>query len=197
MDLIFDAAFGMGLFQLCRRELDPAEEQLQQAYACAQRLGDPVKIARAANYLMVLARMRGQIEQVSAFIPVILSTTWAGPMADYTPQVKASQAWLAWRKGDLPASKTMGLESLAMLDRAPIKHPFYWTTLGPLMAVALAENDLSAARDYAERLLEPTQIRLPADLEQMLEQALQATEEHEAQSKFEQAVALAQGYGYL
>lgn len=197
LDLILDAAFGMGLFQLCRRELSPAEEHLQQAYACAQRLGDPVKIARAANYLMMLARMRGQIEQVNDYIPVILSTTWAGPMADYTPQVRASQAWLAWRKGDLSAAKTLGLESLAMLDRMPIKQPFYWTTLGPLLAVALAENDLSAARDYAERLLEPAQIRLPDDLEQTLEQALQTTEEHLAQTKFEEAVSLARGYGYL
>lgn len=197
IDLIFDAAFGLGLLHLCRRELSPAEENLQQAYAYAQRLGDPVKISRAANYLMMLARMRGLIEQVDAYIPIILSTTWAGPMADYTPQVKASQSWLAWRKGDLAAAKALGLESLAMLDRAPIKYPFYWTTIGPLLAVALAENDPSSARNYAERLLEPTQIPLPDDLEQMLEQALHTTEDHLAQTKFELAMALAQGYGYL
>ncbi len=197
IDLIYDATFGVGFFHLCRRELAAGEEKLQQAYALAQQLGDPVRIARAANYLMVLARMRGQVEQVNAYLPIILSTTWAGPMADYTPQVKASQSWLAWLQGDLTAAKALGLESLAMFDRIPIKQPFYWTTLWPLLAVALAETDLVVARDYAQHLLDPTQIRLPADLEQTLEQALQAKTAHAAQSKFAQAVALAQGYGYL
>ncbi len=197
IDLIFDTLFGPGFFRLFRRELDAAEERLQQAYACAQQMGDPLRIARAANYLMILARMRGHAAQVGAYFPIILSTTWAGPMADYTAQVKASQAWLAWRNGELATAKALGLESLTMLNRAPVKFPFYWTTLGPLLAVALAEADLASAHDYARQLLDPTQMRLPADLEQALEQALQTADEQAAQSKFAQVVALMQSYGYL
>jgi serine/threonine protein kinase/class 3 adenylate cyclase len=197
MDLIYDATFGQGFFHLCRRELAPAEEKLRQAYAYAQQLGDPLRIARGANYLMILARMRGQAAQVADYLPIIFSTTWAGPMADYTAQVKAAQSWLAWRKGDLLATQALGLESLAILHQMPIKFPFYWTTLWPLIAVALTEADLAAARDYAQQLLDPTQILLPADLEQTLKQALQAADEEAAQSKFTEAVALAQSYGYL
>jgi hypothetical protein len=197
IELIYDALFSLGFFHLFRRELDAAEEKMQLANAYAQQLGDPVRIARGAHYLMLVARMRGQTARVSEFLPIIQSTTWAGPMADYTPQIKASEAWLAWRAGDAATVKARGLESLALLDRLPIRFPFCWTTLWPLLAVALHESDLSAARDYAQRLIDPSQMRLPADLEQELGQAGQTQDAQLAQTHLTQALALAQGYGYL
>ena len=51
--------------------MDDAETHLHLCLDMAERMGDPVRISRAANYLMFAARMRGQVEVTQSYKAVV------------------------------------------------------------------------------------------------------------------------------
>jgi eukaryotic-like serine/threonine-protein kinase len=197
---IYDHHFTTGFFHLFRRELDDAEKQLHLCLAMAERMGDPIRISRAANYLMYAARMRGQPELAQRYFDTVLSTTWAGPMADYTYTVQGCQAWIAWRARKLAEARAVGIKAREAL-RGPFSHsPFYWIVYFPLLAVALAENQLAEAYEYVPPMLHPSQMIFPNDLAAQLETAVKAGEAADydtARAALAEAIRLATAYGYL
>ena len=197
---VYDHQFTAGLFHLVRRELNEAETRLRTCLDLAERMGDPVRISRAANYLMFLGRMRGQPEAAQRYFETVLSTTWAGPMSDYTFAVLACQSWIAWRAGKLTEARSYGMASKEKMLGLTIHYPFRWLTLFPLMGVAVAENQLAEAVEYAQLMLDPRQMIFPDDLTAALEVAVKLGEPEPldaARQLLTEALMLATKYGYL
>ena len=119
-------------------------------------------------------------------------------MPEYTGTAKANQAWIAWQAGELDLARDLGREALAFWRQLPAGHgsaPFQWLALWPLIAVALHEEQLSLAVNYARALLDPGQQRLPDALVTSLERAVQAWDEgapESARSLLRQSMTLAQ-----
>ncbi|MBL8203281.1 MAG: tetratricopeptide repeat protein [Blastocatellia bacterium] len=197
---IYDHHFTVGFFHFFRREVGEAEKHLYLCLELAERMGDPVRISRAANYLMFAARVRGQIEVTQSYFETVLSTTWAGPMADYTFTVQSCQSWIAWRAGKLEEARTYGLAARETI-LGPFQHyPFQWVVYFPLLAVAVTEKQMTEAYEYTRRMLDPEQILLPDDLTDALETAVKggvAGNDEAAQQAFATALTLATTYGYL
>jgi eukaryotic-like serine/threonine-protein kinase len=197
---LFDHHFTAGFFHLLRRELNEAETHLHTCFELAQRMGDPIRISRAGNYLMFAGRMRGQPEVVQSYFDIVLSTTWAGPVADYTFTVRACQSWIAWREGRLAEARSLGLKARETL-LGPFQHyPFQWFVYFPLIGVAVAEEQITEAIEYATLILDPKQMILPADLTAALEQAVQSCAQADlpaTQAALQEVVGLAVGYGFL
>ena len=194
-----DAYFGLGFYHLFRRELPEAEENLEAALALAERMGSPIHIARNANYLMFLARLRGQIEKARSYFPTIISNNWAGPMADYTTQVDACEAWIAWLSGDWETTEAKVQQAMERILRWWTTYPLKWTSAFPALGVAVKKKQTDKAAEWAQTLLEPDQMRLPDDLTAALARGVQlAPQDGEAAlAVFADGVSLAQGYGYL
>lgn len=195
-----DAWFGLGFFHLFRREFAAAEENMQVAFTLAERMGSPVHIARNANYLMVLARMCGQIEKAQRYFPTILAQTWAGPMADYTFSLKGCEAWIAWHQGDLETVEARVAEAQASYVIGEwATNPMKWGSLFPALGVAVTKKQLARMAEVAQELIAPTQLRLPDDLTAALEQGIQLAPQdaYNALAAFAESISLAQGYGYL
>jgi tetratricopeptide (TPR) repeat protein len=197
--LITDAHFGLGLTYLPRCDLDRADEHLRAALELTERTGDAVRKSRCLAYLMLLARMRGQVAETRGYIPQVLSTAGAGHV-NYTYFVKASLAWIAWHEGHLSEAREQGRESLELTQAFASGSPFKWTALWPLIGVALEEQNISEAIEYARDLFQPMQMRQPDALKEMLEAAIAASEQiqmEEARTQLERAMKLAQEMGYL
>ncbi|MBS1811693.1 MAG: hypothetical protein JST84_26265 [Acidobacteria bacterium] len=194
-----DAYFGLGFYHLFRRELPEAEENLRAAYALAERMGAPVHIARSANYLMFLARMRGQVEKARSYFPTILNNNWAGPMADYTVQVYACEAWMAWRAGDWDTTEAKVEAAIARIAHGWKVYPLKWTALFPALGAAVSKKQMEKAAEWAQLLLAPDQMALPADLTAVLETGIQLAgqDTDAALIAFAEAIQLGLGYGYL
>jgi tetratricopeptide (TPR) repeat protein len=197
------ARFVLGFSQLWAGDLDGAARQMQTAMALAERTGDVVHQSRCLTYLTILYRKRGELEKAHRYASRGLALATAAEMIEYVGTARANLAWLAWRAGDLPEAEEHGRAALATWHQLPASHAscaFQWTALWPLIGVALAHNHTAEASEHARALLEPTQQRLPDALTAVLEQAVTAWEQGEAeaaQAWLDRALVLAQELGYL
>jgi hypothetical protein len=198
--LIFDAQFNVGFFHLYRLEFDQVDEPFRACMEIVERTGDAIRKSRCVTYLMMLARMRGQVAKARSYIPQVLDLAWAGKMTNYTYTGKACLAWAAWREGDLAEAREQARASLELLQGPLVNYMTKWPALWPLLAVAFAEQNTSEAIEYARALLHPTQNRFPGMLTIVLEEAVAASEQNrmeDACTHLNRALELAQEMGYL
>jgi tetratricopeptide (TPR) repeat protein len=199
-NLIFDTQFQVGFLHLWRREFDQAEGPLRASMEITERTGDAVRKSRSVTYLMMLARMRGQVAEARNYIPQVLDMAWAGQMTNYTYTGKACLAWAAWREGDYAEVRGQARTGLELLHGHLANYPIKWLALLPLLAVAATGQNFSEAVEHARALLHPTQARLPETLNAALEAAIVAYEQNQAEevrAQLHRAMSLAQEMGYL
>jgi hypothetical protein len=197
------ARFVLGFSQLWAGDLDGASRQMQTALALAERTGDVVHQSRCLTYLTILYRRRGQVEQAHQYASRSLALATAAGMTEYVGTARANLAWLAWRDGDLSQAEEHGRAALGTWHQLPASHAscaFQWTALWPLISVALAHNRTAEASERARALLEPTQQLMPDALTAVVEQAVTAWDQGEAeaaQARLDQALVVAQELGYI
>lgn len=93
-----------------------------------------------------------------------------------------------------------GRASLEDRQRQQRANSFLWAGLWPLIGVALAQEKIADAVNYAGMLLDTTQQPPPEQLGTLLEAALQAWnagQQEEALALLQQAVPIAEEMGYL
>jgi len=197
------ARFMLGFSQLWCGNLDEAERQMQEALELAQRTGDVVHQSRCLTYLTILYRKGSHLDETRQYVSRSRAAASAARMVEYTGMAQANRAWLAWRDGDLAQAEADGRAALELWRQLPASHSscaFQWTALWPLIGVALAQSETTKASEYARALLDGTQQRLPASLEEALGLAVSAHDEGDtevARIHLAQAVELAQELGYL
>jgi hypothetical protein len=139
---------------------------------------------RCLVYGAVARRKLGDVNGVRALDAQIaeLEETFS-----YAGLIAANRAWLAWRDGDLEATKRWGAEAIADWNRVGRAGPtvFQWTARFPLLAVAVAERRHDDAEKQARAMLDERQQPLPDDLRSALEER-----------DFERALELAYERGY-
>lgn len=163
--------FALGFTLLWRGELKEAEEQLLAALAWDEQMGYAYEKTLSLTYLTVLCRQRGQVEQVRDYAAQALETATASDLPSYIATAHANLAWVDWRGKKYTEARTKAETALSLW---PSSYPFQWTALFPLIAVTLHRNQTASAIDYARRLCQPLQQRLPDALTTSLEQAIRA-----------------------
>jgi DNA-binding SARP family transcriptional activator len=194
------ARFFLGFAYLFYGDLDEAEAHIQAALAVGERAGDVVLQSRCLTYLTIVYRKRGQVEETSRYASraskVATSLHWPEDVA----MASANLAWVAWRQGNQSEAQATARAALEEWKALQVDYPFHWTALWPLISIALAQDQLSAAIDYARALLAPQQLVLPDALRTAIEAATQAWDSgrlEAARAHLQQAAALAGEMGYL
>jgi hypothetical protein len=107
-------------------------------------------------------------------------------------------AWIAYRNGRFTEVVALGDEVLTLWHDLPF--PLRWVILWPLLAMAVAQNNLEKAVVHAQALLHPIQQKLPERVTAVLQQAIIASEANQPQSTrnhLQQAIELAHETGHL
>jgi hypothetical protein len=92
------------------------------------------------------------------------------------------------------------IEAWGGLGKTQSVMPFHWFALFPLMGVALQEEEIEQAVQWAQHLITPPQQRLPDDLTTLLERAVAAGEKGQwnaTSDLLHQALRLARELHYL
>jgi DNA-binding SARP family transcriptional activator len=198
--LIGFSYFNLGFGYLWAGMLLEAEENFLQGNAIAEKTGDESTLVMSLTYLSVLYRKMGKVETARAVIARSLEQATRGERVMYTGMATANQAWLAWRDSNYTQVRMLGESALEQWSRIPIKYPFYWTALWPLIGVALMEDDLIDGVQHAKKLLSLDQQPPPRILAEMLEKSIQCWQERRpeaARLHLHEALSLAREMGYL
>ena len=194
------AQFGYGFTLLWNGRLEQAGAQLRAALHQARHIGLVLVETQCLVYLAIIARLRGQPEEARSFTMLTLEQAQASQRLDYVGIAHANLAWLAWRSGDLFTAKQQGAAALADWQEAATGNPFRWLALWPLIGVALKENRLEQALNYAAILLEDTQQPPPQTVRERLAGAFaawQAGNGLQARAHLDAAASVAVSRGYL
>jgi hypothetical protein len=166
----------------------------------AERTGDISLEARCLTYLTIVGRKRGQFDAVHAYAERSLQVAMAEHMPDYMGAAHANLAWLAWRAGNLPEARAHGQQALTAWRETSLVFASEWTALWPLIGVALTENQVAQAAEYARALLDQKQQRPPEVLEVALEATVRAADIGDLEAvrvAITHALSPARALGYL
>jgi class 3 adenylate cyclase/tetratricopeptide (TPR) repeat protein len=198
-------AYGWNLYALGRclvlhGDLDEAEESLNAALAIANRVGETALPLRCVSLLALTAVRRHDAVAVGALAPRAFEAAEATSWPEYVAMAAASLGWLAWREGRAADVEARAEEALALWANTKGWQPVHWICLWPLIAVRLGAGNVSEAVAASRQLLEPSQQRLPDELEPVVEAAVAAWDGDDrelAWAKLAQAVELAERLRYL
>jgi class 3 adenylate cyclase/tetratricopeptide (TPR) repeat protein len=171
------APFLHGFTLLWHRDLDQAEPLLRQALAHAEELEDALLRSRSLTYLMVAARLHGDVEEAEALIEPVRQAAREAGLPEYEATASATAAWTAWRRGRLEEAQAAGRDAMETWERLPTRYFIDWMACLPLLAASLAAGDVAEAVRWAAPVLAETQQPLPGAVAAQVRAALDAAGE--------------------
>jgi class 3 adenylate cyclase/tetratricopeptide (TPR) repeat protein len=168
------AVFELGFALLWHGDLDEAAVVLRESLAEGVRRGDLAAQSRALTYLMVAGRKRGDVEGVQKAIGPVIERAREASLPEYEAMAIANRAWVAWRSGEEEKAATDALTALRIWEELPVRYIFDWMALWPLVAVALAAQQVEQAAEYARAMLPLPQQSLQEPVRTLVEDAVHA-----------------------
>ena len=156
--------------------------------------------SQALTYLMVAGRKRGDVEGVRDAVGPVIERAREASLPEYEATAIANRAWVAWRTGDEEAAATDAHAALHMWEGLPVRYPFDWMALWPLLAMALTSGRVGEAAEYARGMLLPSQQLLQQPAATLVEDAVHAWDADQpadAGELLHRAVGAAGDLGYL
>ncbi len=203
MDEVVPIRFMLGFSHLWNGNLSDAEHHLQTTLTLAEKIGHVVLQSRCLTYLTITYRRQGRVEEVRQCARRALAVATEGQMMEYVATAKANLAWVARREGNFTEAQQNGRAALEMWEQLPKTSgslAFYWTALWPLIGVALAQDQISEAVEYARGLLDPKEQPQPDALKAIIEEAIGASDQgqrEKAKARLNRAAQMAGEIGYL
>jgi predicted ATPase len=197
---IAHARFVLGFNLLWRGEFDQAKEQLNAALEMMVRMGHTYDQTQCLTYLTIVYRKLGQVEEAMDYALRSLEAATSVQNPAYIGAARANLAWVAWRKANLTEALENGKAALGSWQQSETGFMFQWLALYPLISIALDQDRIPDAVEYARGLLEPAQQAIPGTLEASLGGAIEAWERGEpeaARTHFDRAIELALEMAYL
>jgi eukaryotic-like serine/threonine-protein kinase len=198
-----DAAFVnfyLGFIGVWGGDLKSAEKYLNLSLSQAVRLEDAVLQSRCLTYITWLFRKKHDVQRTEEFAERSLNLALAIHKDEYVAHAKAHQAWLRWVAGEPDEVKTLGMEAISIWQSLSVVTPFLELAVWPIIGVLNGSDRVSEACQYAELLLQPTQHKQHAEVEELLKVAIQADKEGnsaEARDKLILASNIVEAEGYL
>ncbi|MFY0580480.1 hypothetical protein ACN28S_45145 [Cystobacter fuscus] len=150
-------------------ELAASEALMRDVLAEAERVGDVTMQSRCLTFLTILHRRQGRVEETRRQASRGLEVATAANMADYIGAAHANLGWVARREGHTDEAGHRARTALECWRPLSLVYPFQWMAHWPLMALALEQNQTTAALVHARALLDPAQQRMPDELTGPLE----------------------------
>jgi class 3 adenylate cyclase/tetratricopeptide (TPR) repeat protein/DNA-binding XRE family transcriptional regulator len=199
-EVLWRIEFEVGFALLWHGDLDEATAMLHSSLQEAERRGEATIMSRDTTYLMVAMRKRGDVDGVRVAIPSVIERARGASLPEYEAMAIANRAWVAWRSGEQETSAADAQAALEKWEKLPVRYPFDWMALWPLLAIALTSQRIGQAEEYARRMLPPPQQPLCEPARTLVDSAVHAWEDGQAAETEEllrRAVRAAPDLGYL
>ena len=184
------ADFMLGFCLLWRGRLEEAEEHFVLGRETARTRGIAIIDTRCLVYGTIARRRRNDVEGVRAWLTELESQD---EHHGYKGLTAANASWLAFRDGDLDRALGRGGDALAEWHTEGLRgsRVFEWTARFPLLGVAVARDEIEAAREHARAMLDPDQQPLLPEIDVVLRAAV-----HGDGAELVRALEVAASLGY-
>ena len=164
----------LGVYLLWHGDLDEAQEKLEAALALAERTDDRYCQVWCQGNLVLVGVRRHDLESVRA----LSQKTAAAVEGRFYPgtnfALHAAPAWVAWKEGRGEDAAFLARQVLELWQESRFVYFYKGLCFWPLISVSLASGDVAAALEAIEEMLRPDQVRLPDELESVLQSAMVA-----------------------
>jgi hypothetical protein len=173
--------------------LEAAEIEGMSVLAWANRAGAVTLQARCLTYLMIVARRKGEVRRVKELGVETEAVCAHARLVEYIGALLANRAWAALANEQDDDARAQATAALDEWRKISVPYPMQWLALFPLIALAARHERVGEAVEFASRLFEPEQQRLP----DALSSAVQAAIDSAQRDDFERVVDLAKQLKYL
>ena len=162
-------------------DLAEAHRVHSQALAAVERVGTPNGRSMVLTALAITVWRQGDVQAVGELTARARAVAASGPRTGYnwyyvTAATAALEAWAAWRDHRSEEVIALGTQALDLWRSHLKTYPFRCVALFPLASTYLHLGQTEEAFDSARQTLEPTQARLPDELEAAVQAACDAWE---------------------
>jgi len=189
----------LGEMLLWHGQLEAAWDNIQAALALAERTGDRVCRTWCLFNLSLICARKHDVGGARSLVPQALETAVVAKNPVYTGAATAAMAWVAWKDHRPDDVARLARRALEVWRASSTQYHFKGLCLWPLMSVHLAAGHLAHAVEAGRQMLGPPQVRLPDELESLLEAADSAWSRHRPASVgpiLDRALGLACELGY-
>ena len=195
------ATFFVGWHLRLHGDLVEAREHLERSLAMAERIGEIFLRAESLFLLAVTALRRHDVEAVRSLAPQAVTAAEAATSPGFVAGAKACLAWLAWQDERPGGVVTLTNEAAELWSIGnALTTQYRWIGLWPLVATHLEASKVAEAVAAGRQMIEPSQERLPDELESRLESACSAWERDQpevARDKLAEALQMAHDLHYF
>jgi len=122
------------------------------------------------NYMALIGRKRGDLELTLKWTQRTLTHVDRTRNMFYKVHALGSLAWVHLRIGEHELAQTYLQEGLAIIPKFP--NPLGFMIWGPALAIEVGNKNWELAVNHAKSLLQPSQQKLPDDIQATLEQVI-------------------------
>jgi class 3 adenylate cyclase/tetratricopeptide (TPR) repeat protein len=171
----------LGFALVAQGDLTAGRAELEVAFAIAKRRGDTALELTCTSELAWAGLRQHDIALAKDMAGRSEELRHASPPFLYADNIALSvESWVAWKEGRPSEAERLAQESLAVssaqLQSGEYRRRLDCICLFPLIAVRLADRRTEEAVLAARKLLDPSQMRLPDELEVATEAAIDAWE---------------------
>ena len=152
LPLAASASAALGMILTSHDVLEEAADAFMAALDLCVRAGHRAAEIRALVYFAVVRRRQDDVAATEALSQQARALAEAGGMGVYVSTAEANLAWVAWKRGDVSAARTLAEQALTGLRAASARSPYFWTALLPLAAMAFADDELELCAEYLEAM---------------------------------------------
>ena len=150
LKLIASQRFSLGFLSLWGGELSLAREHLLKAAEFAARQEEITMQMQTHTYLAIMFRKEVALEETEAHTALALELATRHRKLDYEAAALANHGWLKLMGGEREEALASSRAALrTWQSQSAVAYPFHWLACAPLLALAMATDDLELAAEQA------------------------------------------------
>jgi hypothetical protein len=190
--------FSLGSCLLWRGDLVEAASELHAGLKVANDIAHIFLQNQCLTCLTILHRLQGEPALVRGYLEQLWQILPRLNAPFYQGAAHANQAWLNYRADNLKDAQAEAQKAVTLWGQG--SYPFQWLAHWILLVLALQRQAISEAITAAQSMLDPSQYKLPDDVTEALELAVQTWKSDDAaatQAHLSRFMELARKHGYL
>ncbi|HXW80559.1 MAG TPA: AAA family ATPase [Acidimicrobiales bacterium] len=166
------ASWQLGFALWWNGDIDAALVEFDEALRAAGRTGDRLLEVLTRTFMTLAYFRQGNVRAVKEMAALLGDLASAMALPENVGVATGAMAWVAWKEGRLDEVETLAQQALESWESSVRRYPVDWVCLLPLISVQLCAERYEEAIAAARRLLTPSQMRLPDELEAAVETAI-------------------------